>query len=87
MNRRSTVIVLGDGRGNGNDAEHGGVRRDHPPRPGDDLADARSRATRGAWARCDLPRYAEYCDRIRVVRDLTGLSEVSHDMAAEMIGR
>ena len=39
VNRRSTVIVLGDGRGNGNDAEHGGVRRDHPPGPGDDLAD------------------------------------------------
>jgi uncharacterized protein with von Willebrand factor type A (vWA) domain len=86
VNRRSTVIVLGDGRGNGNDPNL------------EAFAEITRRARETIWltpepryswglGACDLPRYAEYCDRIRVVRDLTGLSEVSHDMAAEMIGR
>lgn len=86
VNRRSTVIVLGDGRGNGNDPNT------------DAFAEITRRARETIWltpepryswglGACDLPLYAEYCDRIRVVRDLTGLSEVSHDMAAEMIGR
>lgn len=86
VNRRSTVIVLGDGRGNGNDPNT------------EAFAEITRRARETIWltpepryswglGACDLPRYAEYCDRIRVVRDLTGLSEVSHDMAAEMIGR
>ncbi len=86
VNRRSTVIVLGDGRGNGNDANM------------EAFAEISRRARETIWltpepryswglGACDLPRYAEHCDRIRVVRDLTGLSEVSHDMAAEMIGR
>ena len=42
VNRRSTVIILGDGRGNGNDRRRRGVRRDHPARPRDDLAHART---------------------------------------------
>jgi uncharacterized protein with von Willebrand factor type A (vWA) domain len=86
VNRRSTVIVLGDGRGNGNDPDL------------EAFAEITRRARETIWltpepryswglGACDLPRYAEFCDRIRVVRDLTGLSEVSHDMAAEMIGR
>lgn len=86
VSRRSTVIVLGDGRGNGNDANT------------EAFAEITRRARETIWltpepryswglGACDLPRYAECCDRIRVVRDLTGLSEVSHDMAAEMIGR
>ena len=86
VNRRSTVIVLGDGRGNGNDANM------------EAFAEITRRARETIWltpepryswglGACDLPRYAEFVDRIRVVRDLTGLSEVSHDMAAEMIGR
>lgn len=85
VNRRSTVIVLGDGRGNGNDANL------------EAFAEITRRARETIWltpepryswglGSCDLPRYAEYTDRIRVVRDLTGLSEVSHDMAAEMLG-
>ncbi len=86
VNRRSTVIVLGDGRGNGNDPNT------------EAFAEITRRARETIWltpepryswglGACDLPRYAEFVDRIRVVRDLTGLSEVSHDMAAEMIGR
>ena len=86
VNRRSTVIVLGDGRGNGKDPNL------------EAFAEITRRARETIWltpepryswglGACDLPRYAEFVDRIRVVRDLTGLSEVSHDMAAEMIGR
>jgi uncharacterized protein with von Willebrand factor type A (vWA) domain len=86
VNRRSTVIVLGDGRGNGNDPNI------------EAFAEITRRARETIWltpepryswglGACDLPQYAEFCDRIRVVRDLTGLSEVSHDMVAEMIGR
>jgi hypothetical protein len=86
VNRRSTVIVLGDGRGNGNDPNI------------EAFAEISRRARETIWltpepryswglGACDLPQYAEFCDRIRVVRDLTGLSEVSHDMVAEMIGR
>ncbi len=86
VNRRSTVIVLGDGRGNGNDPNI------------EAFAEITRRARETIWltpepryswglGACDLPQYAESCDRIRVVRDLTGLSEVSHDMVSEMIGR
>ena len=37
--------------------------------------------------RCDLPAYAESCDRVRVVRDLTGLEATAYEMAGELIGR
>jgi uncharacterized protein len=37
--------------------------------------------------RCDLPAYAECCDRVRVVRDLTGLEFTANEMAGELIGR
>jgi uncharacterized protein with von Willebrand factor type A (vWA) domain len=36
---------------------------------------------------CDLPVYAEQCDRVRVVRDLAGLERTAHDFTAEVIGR
>ena len=36
---------------------------------------------------CDLPAYAEFCDRVRVVRDLTGLERAAHELAAEAVGR
>ena len=36
---------------------------------------------------CDLPAYAEYCDRVRVVRDLTGLESAAKDLATELVGR
>ena len=36
---------------------------------------------------CDLPDYAEYCSRVRVVRDLTGLESAAEDMATELVGR
>jgi uncharacterized protein len=72
VNRRTTVLVLGDGRGNGND----------PNLEAFIEITRRARETiwltpeaRYSWGlgRCDLPAYAEHCDRIRVVRDLAGL--------------
>ena len=31
---------------------------------------------------CDLPRYAEFCDRVDVVRDLDGLDRATDDIVA-----
>jgi uncharacterized protein with von Willebrand factor type A (vWA) domain len=86
VNRRTTVLVLGDGRGNGND----------PNLEAFIEITRRARETiwltpepRYSWGlgRCDLPAYAEHCDRIRVVRDLTGLELTANEMAGNLIGR
>jgi uncharacterized protein len=86
VTRRTTVVILGDGRGNGNDANmpvfEQLARRCRrliwltPERP-------------NAWrlGSCDLPRYAELCDRVDVVRDLDGLDRAADDMAIGLIGR
>jgi len=75
VNRGTTLIVLGDGRGNG---------RDPNLRAFAELA-RRARETiwltpepRYSWALggCDLPAYAAHCDRVYVVRDLSGLERV-----------
>jgi hypothetical protein len=77
LTRRTTVVVLGDGRGNGND----------PNLPVFEEIARRCRRLvwltpepRHAWrlGKCDLQQYAELCDRVDVVRDLDGL-----DRAAE----
>ena len=86
VDRRSTVIVLGDGRGNGNDPNL------------EAFAEITRRARETIWLTpepryswglggCDLPGYAEYCSRVRVVRDLTGLETAAQEMAAELVGR
>ncbi|YAL83601.1 VWA domain-containing protein [Dermacoccaceae bacterium W4C1] len=79
VTHRTTVIVIGDGRGNGND-------------PGlSDFAEIARRARsvvwltpepRYSWAlgRCDLPMYAEHCERVEVVRNLHQLGEVSEQL-------
>ncbi|WP_442939928.1 VWA domain-containing protein [Nocardioides sp. B-3] len=80
VTRRTTVIVLGDGRGNGND----------PRLPVFEEITRRARET--VWltpeprysrglGRCDLPAYADYCSRVRVVRNLTGLDRVTTSMS------
>jgi uncharacterized protein with von Willebrand factor type A (vWA) domain len=80
------VIVLGDGRGNGNDPNVGAFAE----------LTRRARETiwltpepRYSWALggCDLPLYAEYCQRVRVVRDLTGLEVAATEMAIQEVGR
>ena len=80
ITRRTTVLVLGDGRGNGND----------PRTAAFEEITRRARSTiwltpepRYSWAlgSCDLPAYAEYCDRVQVVRSQQGLERMSLAMA------
>lgn len=72
LTRRTTVIILGDGRGNGNN-----------PRT-EVFAEIARRARSVVWltpepryswglGSCDLPLYAEHCDKVQVVRSLVGL--------------
>jgi uncharacterized protein len=79
VNHRTTVLVLGDGRGNG-----------HPPNAWV-LEEVARRARqliwftpeqRGYWplGGGDLPTYAEFCDRVEVVRSLDQLDGVVDDM-------
>jgi uncharacterized protein len=86
VTRRTTVLVLGDGRNNGND----------PNLAAFEELTRRARETiwltpepRYSWGlgSCDLPAYAEFCDRVRVVRDLTGLERAAHELAGEAAGR
>ncbi|WP_280481057.1 VWA domain-containing protein [Nocardia cyriacigeorgica] len=82
LTRRTTLLVLGDGRGNGNDpalAEFAELTR-------------RARETvwltpepRYSWrlGSCDLPAYAEHCDQVHVVR---GLRELAHTADALATG-
>ena len=86
VTRRTTVLVLGDGRNNAKD----------PNLAAFEEITRRARETvwltpepRYSWGlgSCDLPAYAEYCDRVRVVADLTGLERAAHDFAAEAVGR
>ncbi|NUR08619.1 MAG: VWA domain-containing protein [Nocardioidaceae bacterium] len=76
VTRRTTLLVLGDGRGNGND----------PRLPVFEELTRRARQTvwltpepTYSWGlgRCDLPAYAERCDRVQVVRNLRGLERVT----------
>ena len=86
VTHRTTVLVLGDGRGNGHD----------PNLAAFEEITRRARETiwltpepRYSWSLggCDLPRYAEHCDRVRVVRDLPSLEHTALDMLAETAGR
>jgi len=83
---RTTVVILGDGRGNGHD----------PNIPAFEEVARRSRQLiwltperRNMWrlGRCDLPRYEEMCDRVDVVRDLDGLDRATDDILAGLSGR
>jgi hypothetical protein len=76
LTRRTTVLVLGDGRGNGHDP---GLRA---------FEEITRRVRETIWltpepsyswglGRCDLPLYAPLCSRVEVVRDLSGLDRFS----------
>jgi uncharacterized protein with von Willebrand factor type A (vWA) domain len=85
LHRRTTLLVLGDGRGNGTD-------------PGiEAFEEITRRVRRTIWltpeprrtwglGACDLPRYAEYCDRVHVVADLAGLRHTAQEMSAAVTG-
>jgi uncharacterized protein with von Willebrand factor type A (vWA) domain len=77
LTRRTTLVVLGDGRGNGHDPNLGAFE------------EMTRRVRETVWltpeptyswglGRCDLPLYAPLCDRVQVVRDLQGLERLSH---------
>jgi uncharacterized protein len=76
VTRRTTVVILGDGRGNGHDPNL------------ESFEELARRARQVIWltperrniwrlGRCDLPGYAEFCDRVDVVRDLDGLDRAT----------
>jgi len=76
VSRRTTLLILGDGRGNGRDPGLGVFEE----------LTRRARETvwltpepRYSWqlGRCDLPLYAEHCDRVQVVRSLQGIDLVA----------
>jgi uncharacterized protein len=76
VNRRTTVLVLGDGRNNGKDpglAAFAEITR----RARETIWLAPEPAYSWALGGCDLPSYAENCSRVHVVRDLSGLDRVS----------
>lgn len=86
VTRRTTVVILGDGRGNGN----------NPNVPAFEEIARRCKQLvwltperRSTWrlGRCDLPRYEEFCDRVHVVRDLDGLDRATDDILAGVAGR
>jgi hypothetical protein len=86
VTRRTTVVILGDGRGNGHDANMGVF--EEIARRGKQLIWL-TPERRNVWrlGRCDLPRYAELCDRVDVVRDLDGLDRATEDIVAGLAGR
>lgn len=84
ITRRTTVVVIGDGRGNGKDPAVGAFeevarRARHvvwlTPEP------------RYSWGlgRCDLPLYEPSCDHIEVVRNIGALESFSHRMGEVLV--
>lgn len=80
INRRTTVLILGDGRGNG-----------HDPRP-EALSDLVRRAQEVIWltpesryswvlAGSDMPLYESLCSRVEVVPDLQALDKMARKLA------
>ncbi|GAA1917281.1 VWA domain-containing protein [Nocardioides lentus] len=81
VTRRTTLVVLGDGRSNGRDPGLGAFEE----------LTRRARETvwltpepRYSWGlgRCDLPAYAESCSRVQVVRNLAGLDRATDQVPA-----
>lgn len=76
VTRRTTVVVLADGRNNGKDPNVAAFQE----------ISRRARETvwltpepRYSWGlgSCDLPAYAAFCTRVHVVRDLSGLERAT----------
>jgi len=83
VSHRTSVVVLGDGRGNGHD-------------PGLEAFESIARrARRVVWltpepryswglGRCDLPYYAQWCQAVHVVRDVQGLDAAAAVVSAAL---
>ncbi len=85
VNRRTTLLVLGDGRGNGKDPNFAAFA-ELARRAGETIW--LSPEPRRYWAlgSCDLPGYAAYCDRVYVAANLQGLEQVTERLA-DQLGR
>jgi uncharacterized protein with von Willebrand factor type A (vWA) domain len=81
VNKRTTVVILGDGRNNG-----------RPPNV-EALEEIARHARQIVWITpeprwgwtlggCDMPRYAPVCDRVDVVRDVAELGAVAESLVA-----
>jgi uncharacterized protein with von Willebrand factor type A (vWA) domain len=81
VTRRTTVVILGDGRGNGHDPNMD-VFEEITRRGKQVIWLTPERRTMWRLGHCDLPRYAEFCDRVDVVRDLDGLDRATDDILA-----
>jgi len=86
VTRRTTVVILGDGRGNGNDANMP-VFEEIAGRCKQLIWLTPERRNVWRLGHCDLPRYAELCDRVDLVRDLDGLDRATDDIVAGLAGR
>jgi uncharacterized protein len=86
VTRRTTVVILGDGRGNGHDPNLEAFE-EIARRAKQVIWLTPERRTMWRLGRCDLPRYAEFCDRVDVVRDLDGLDRATDDILAGLSGR
>jgi uncharacterized protein len=84
FNRRSTVIMLGEGHGNDPNLE---AFAEITRRPWETICLVPKPRYSWGLGGCNLPDYAEYCSRMRVDRDLTGLETAAQEMAAEVVGR
>ena len=86
VNRKTTVVVLGDGRNNGRPANERGLEEvaRHARRVIWITPEPRFGWTLGG---CDMPRYEPHCDRIEVVRTVEELGRVAEDLVADPAGR
>jgi uncharacterized protein with von Willebrand factor type A (vWA) domain len=85
VTRRTTVVVLGDGRGNGHDPSLE-VFEEIARRARQLVWLTPERRTMWRLGHCDLPRYAGFCDRVEVVRDLDGLDRATDHILAGLAG-
>jgi uncharacterized protein len=81
VTRRTTVVILGDGRGNGHDPNLEAFE-ELARRARQIIWLTPERRTMWRLGHCDLPRYAQFCDRVDVVRDLDGLDRATDDILA-----
>jgi uncharacterized protein len=79
VNQRTTVLILGDGRGNGNPA-NAWVLEEMQRRARQVIWFTPEQRRHWAMGGGDMPTYAELCDRVEVVRSLEGFDEVVDDM-------
>ncbi|QIN80484.1 VWA domain-containing protein [Rubrobacter marinus] len=81
VNGRTTVLVLGDGRGNGNPA-NAWVLEEVSRRAQQTIWFTPEQRAYWSMGGGDMPTYAQVCDRVEVVRSLDQLDEVVDGMVA-----